>query len=104
MIRILQENDIDVDPNEHVIAVFDKALEHLQHLDRDKFKDKVKDIRKKTNRVLIQLQNKLNDEDRKKLEEEVTNYFDRFEEFWSKKRRSSSVSVTAEESLTEGVL
>lgn len=104
MIRILQKDGYDIIPNEHVIAVYDKAVEHLVHLDRDKFKEKVKDIRKKTKRVIHQLNEQNSEEILLKLEEEVKTYFDRFEEFWSKRRKRSSVSITAEESLTEGVL
>lgn len=55
MIRFLEKDEFNIDHNEHIIAVFDKAVEHLLHLDRDKFKEKVKDIRKKTKRVIHQL-------------------------------------------------
>ena len=55
MIGFLEKDEFNIDQNEHIIAVFDKAVEHLLHLDRDKFKDKVKDIRKKTKRVIHQL-------------------------------------------------
>lgn len=103
MVAILTKQEYDIDPNEHVIAVFDKAIDHLIHLDRDKFKEKLKDIRKKTKRVIHQIESGKTKEELLKLEEEVRNYFERFEEFWSKRRKKSSVSVTAEETLTEGV-
>lgn len=105
MVQILTDAGFDIDGQEHVIAVYKKAIDHLMHLNRNKFKEKIKDIKKKSRRVLHKLGNGVDDQNGlDELIEEAKSYFDNFEQYWSKRRRRSSMSVTAEESLTEGVL
>lgn len=105
MIKVLTEGGFDIDEEEHVIAVYKKTIDHLIHLNRNKFTEKLKDIRKKSKRVLHRLGKGVKgQEGLDELVEEAKSYFDNFNQFWAKRRKRSSMSVTAEESLTEGVL
>ena len=104
-VSLLQSLGFDIDAEEHVFAVFNHTVEHLIHLNKDKIKEKVKDIRKKSKRVLHKIEAGFKTQsDLNELLEEATIYYDQFDEFWSKKRKRSSIHVTANDSLTEGVL
>lgn len=104
-ISVLTEAGFDIDEDEHVLAVFKKTIDHLVSLDRNNFKKKFKDIKKKSRRVIHKLEKGIEgQEGLNELIEEAKSYFDNFDQYWSKRRRRSSMSVTADESLTEGVL
>ncbi len=101
----LKNAGYDIDPEEHVTAVLKKAIDYFSDLDRNDFKRKIKDIRKKTKRVLHKLEIGIEDQESlDELKQDIEHYFNDFNQYWTGKRKNSSMRITAEEGLTEDVI